>query len=170
MLDATPGATGITLTALAADLEIKTPSLYNHVANLDDLHYGLAVYGVQELTEALQQAIAGKTGRAALEALAHAFRRFARTHPGLYPFTVRAPDPEETELMALSERLLQMLILVLASYNVTEDDAIHGLRGLRALLHGFCTLEAAAGYKLPLDQDASFDRALDIYLDGLQVR
>jgi hypothetical protein len=60
-----------------------------------------------------------------------------------------------------------MLLLVMASMGVQGDDAIHAIRGLRAILHGFCSLEAAEGYKMSLDREESFHRLVNTYLDGL---
>ncbi|MCB0046397.1 MAG: WHG domain-containing protein [Caldilineaceae bacterium] len=167
MLDANVAVSSLTLTELAAELGIRTPSLYNHVQSLDDLHAGLALYGLTLLTGFIQEAITGKSGRAALEAAAHAYRRFARQHPGLYPLTLRAPDAGEVELERQAALLVQIFLLILASCGVQDEDGVHALRGLRALLHGFCSLEAAQGYKMPIDTNLSFDRALGAYLDGL---
>lgn len=157
----------VTLTALAAALGVRTPSLYNHVDSLDDLHHAIAVYGLQQVITRLRAAAAGHVGREALLAMAGAYRQFAREHPGVYPLTVRAPDPDEAELAALGGELLQMLLLVLASVGLRGDDALHAVRGFRALLHGFAMLESVEGFKMPLDRDESFCRALTAYLDGL---
>lgn len=167
MADAAGSVQGVTLTDLAAALEIRVPSLYNHIAGLDDLHHALAVYAMQQLIIRLRGAAAGQVGREALLALAAAYRRFAQEHPGIYPLTVRAPGPEDAVLTALAQELLQMLLLILASFGVQGEDAIHAVRGLRALLHGFTTLEANEGFKMPLDLDESFRRLITAYLAGL---
>ncbi len=43
-----------------------------------------------------------------------------------------------------------------AGYGLTGDDAIHAIRGLRALMHGFVSLEAAGGFAMPQDLDESY--------------
>lgn len=93
MADEAGAVTAVTLTALANALNVRPPSLYNHVDNLEDLQYGMAVYGAQQLILELRQASLGLVGREAILALADAYRRFAHAHPGLYPLTVRAPEP-----------------------------------------------------------------------------
>lgn len=168
MADEAGSVTAVSLTVLAQALEIRTPSLYNHVASLDDLQYGLAVYGVDQLLAALQQAAQGLVGQAAILAMAASYRQFAHEHPGLYPLTVRAPEPEETELTTLSQELVQFLLLIMGSLGLEGDDAVHAIRGLRAVLHGFASLEAAGGYKMALDQDESFRRLVTAYLSGLE--
>jgi len=167
MVDEAGSVTAVSLSTLAQSLEIRTPSLYNHVASLDDLQYGLAVYGAGLLLVDLRQAAQGLIGQEAIMAIASAYRQFAHEHPGLYPLTIRAPEPEETELVALSQELIQLLLLIMSSLGLQGDDAIHAIRGLRAILHGFTSLEAAEGYKMALDQEESFRRLVMAYLDGL---
>lgn len=167
MADEGGSPTAVSLTALAQALEIRPPSLYNHVASLEDLHYGIAMFTLRQLTTDLQQASLGLVGREAILAMADAYRNFVRSHPGIYPLTIRAPEPEKTGLVALSQELVQMLLLVMASLGLQGNDAIHAIRGLRAILHGFTSLEAADGYKMPLDQEESFHRLVNAYLDGL---
>jgi AcrR family transcriptional regulator len=160
-------AQAVTLTMLAASLDIRVPSLYNHISSLDDLHDALALYALQELILLVRQATMGKVGQEALVAVARAYRRFAQDHPGLYPLTLRAPAPDDDQRAALAQELLQMLLLIFASMGIRDDDAIHAVRGLRALLHGFTALEAAEGFKMPYDLDESFRRLLVAYVTGV---
>lgn len=164
LADEAASVDAVSLTALAEALEIRPPSLYNHVNGLSDLRYGLAVYGAEQLLAVLRQASQGLIGREALMAIAVAYRRFAHEHPGLYPLTIRAPEPDEEALVALSQEMLQMLLLLMASLGVQGDDALHAIRGLRAILHGFASLEAAEGFKMALDEEESFQRLVSAYL------
>ena len=167
LADAAGSAQAVTLTALAAALDIRVPSLYNHISSLDDLHDALANHALQEMMRQLRAAAVGKVGHEALVAWAWAYRRFAQVHPGLYPLTLRAPAPDDAERVALAQELLQMLLLLLASMGIHGDDAIHAVRGLRALVHGFAALEAAEGFKMPYDLEESFRRALVAFLAGV---
>lgn len=167
LADAAGDVSAVALVDVARALGVKSPSLYNHVSGLDDLRAGMAVHALEALVADLRQASFGKVGRDALVALATAYRRFALAHPGTYPLVVRAPDPAETRLTALSQELVQYLQLILASMGVQGDRAIHAIRGLRALLHGFVLLETAEGFKLPYDRDDSFEQLVATFLDGL---
>lgn len=169
LADAAGNVQAVSLTALAAALAIRPPSLYNHVRSLDDLQAGLAGYALEQLLATLSEAARGRVGRDALEAMAHAYRQFAHDHPGLYPLSVRAPEPDETDRIALSDELVHWLLLIMASLGLQGEDALHAIRGFRAVLHGFVSLEAAEGYKLALDQDESFRRLVTVYLDGLVI-
>jgi AcrR family transcriptional regulator len=168
LADETGAVSAVSLTALAQALEVRPPSLYNHVDGLEDLQYGLAVYGLRQLVYELRQASLGLVGREALMAIASAYRQFAHNHPGLYPLTIRAPEPDQSELVALSQELLQMLLLLMASQGLQGDDALHAIRSLRAVLHGFASLEAAGGFKMALDREESFDRLVSAYLEQLE--
>lgn len=167
MADEAGDVTAVTLTALADALNVRTPSLYNHIESLEDLRYGMAVAGVKELIACLRKASMGLVGRAALLAIADAYRLFAQEHPGVYPLTVRAPEPDDEALQTLAQELLQMLLLLLASIGVQGEDAVHAIRGLRAILHGFTSLEGAEGFKMALDREQSFRRLVVAYLDGI---
>ncbi len=168
MADEASDVAAVSLTALARAFDVRPPSLYNHVASLEDLHRGMALYALRLLLSDLRQASSGLVGRESITAVASAYLRFVHAHPGLYPLTIRAPESEETELAALSQELVQMMLLIVASLGLKGDDAIHAIRGLRAILHGFASLEAAEGYKMALDPEDSFRRLLNTYLDGLQ--
>jgi len=167
MADEAGAVSAVRLSALARALQVQPPSLYNHVDGLEDLHYGLAVYAARQLLSELRQASHGLVGREALMTIAVAYRRFAHSHPGLYPLTIRAPEPDQKELVELSQELLQMLLLLMASQGLRGEDALHAIRGLRAILHGFVSLETAGGFKMALDQEESFRRLVGTYLELL---
>lgn len=170
LADGAGSAGAVSLAALAAALDVRSPSLYNHIASLEDLQHGMAVWGLRRLLADMRSASLGLVGRKALEAIAGAYRAFVRDHPGIYPLTVRAPQPEEMQLVPLSQELVQMLLLIMASLGLQGDEAIHAIRGLRALLHGFTSLEAAGGFGMSQDRDESYRRLLATYLDGLNKR
>jgi hypothetical protein len=59
------------------------------------------------------------------------------------------------------------LLLLTASSGLQGDEALHAIRGLRAILHGFVSLETAGGFKMALDQEESFRRLVSAYLGTL---
>lgn len=167
MADVAGDVNAVTLSAVARTLNVRAPSLYNHVRGIDDLRQQMALYGVRRLIGDLQDASAGLTGRQALAAVAAAYRSFAQRHVGIYALTIEAPDADNAELAEAAQRLLQILLLILASIGVEGDDALHAVRGLRALLHGFVSLEVAEGFKMPLEREESFRRAVNTFVKGL---
>lgn len=161
------GADALTLAELAADLGVRTPSLYNHIAGLDGLRRDLALRGVRELNVRLTRAAVGKAGDAAILAFAGAYRVFAHKHPGLYALSLRAPNPGDEEMAAASGEALGTVVAVLGAYGLHDDIALHAVRGLRSICHGFVSLEAAGGFGLPLDRDASFHFLVQMFIAGL---
>jgi AcrR family transcriptional regulator len=148
----------LSLAALAERLGVRQPSLYKHVASLDDLRAALATQGTRELGEVLTTAAVGRTGEDALRAMADAYRGYGQRHPGRYAATVRAPRLEDGEHTAATEAVLQTVLAVLTGYGLDGDDAIDAARALRAALHGFLSLEGNGGFGLPHDVDRSFHR------------
>jgi AcrR family transcriptional regulator len=161
------GLENLTLAALAAGLGIRTPSLYNHVTGLEGLRRDLAVLAVRELHERLARAAIGKAGDAAIVAFADAYRAFAHEHPGRYAASLRAPAPADTEYQAAAAAVVEIIVAVLAFYGLHGDDAVHAVRGLRSVLHGFVALEAAGGFEMPLDRNESYQRLVRVFIDGL---
>jgi AcrR family transcriptional regulator len=164
------GLEAVTLTRLAADFGVKPPSLYKHVAGLDEVHRALALRGLGEANARLQQAIAGKARDEALFALAHAYWRFSHDSPGLYAASLRSARHGENDVAALSDALANTVLAVLAGYGLGGDDALHAARGFRAIVHGFVSLDAAGGFRLKRDLAASLDRLLRAFADGLAAR
>jgi AcrR family transcriptional regulator len=164
------GSEALTLNRLADKLGIQPPSLYNHVDGLPGLYRQLALLNASQLGDCLAPAAIGKSGPDALAAIANAYRAYIKGNPGLYTASLRAsrnlaqPDPA---LQAAEDRVVKVVLTVVASFGLTGDDALHTVRGLRSLVHGFATLEIAGGFGLPLDVDESFNRLVKLLVQGL---
>ncbi len=156
------GLNQLTLTALAARLGVRQPSLYKHVESLDSLHQRIAVQAKEELADVMGHAVMGLSRDSALVALAHAYRAWALEHPGRYHAAQRAPTPGIVEDEAVSARMVQVVAAVMAGYDLHGDDAIDAIRGLRASLHGFVSLEGSGDFALPVDIDRSFHRLVQV--------
>lgn len=157
----------LTLAAVAARFGVRQPSLYKHCAGLTELRRDVALLGGRELEAELGAAAVGKSGSDALLAMAEAYRTFAKKHPGRYAASVAAPPPGDTEYEQAAAQLLRTVSAVLAQYQLVGDDEIHAIRGLRALMHGFVSLEAAGGFAMPQDLDESYRRLVSGFADSL---
>lgn len=162
------GLDALTLARLAGDLGVRTPSLYNHVAGLDSLRRELALLGTRELMVRLSSAAIGRSGDDAILALGRAYRAFVKERPGVYATMLRAPAPGDDEWQAVGAGVVGIVLAALAGYDLGTDEALHVVRGLRSLMHGFATLEMAGGFGLPLDLDESFERLLRAFIAGLR--
>ncbi len=152
------GLDQLTLAALAVRLGVRQPSLYKHVASLDALRRLISMRGKIEVAEVLSQAAIGRARDDALVAMAHAWRAWARDHPGRYQAAERGAAPGDAEHDAVSRRTIAVVAAVMAGYGLDGEDAIDAIRAYRAALHGFCSLEATNGFAFPYSIDRSFDR------------
>ncbi len=164
----THGFEQVTLASLAQKLDIRSPSLYNHVHGLNCLRKKMAIYGLELLYGALTKAAVGKAGDEAVHGLGQAYLAFARAHPGLYEATILTPDPRDPEIQQVGNQIVELIVQVLRYYGLKDDDALHVVRGLRSILHGFASLEQRGGFGLPLDLDTSFRMLVDTYLAGIR--
>ncbi len=161
------GLEQLSLARLAERLDVRPPSLYNHVSGLDDVRRGLALEGARALAGRLARAAVGKSGPEAVRAIGTAYRVFARERPGLYAALQRAPAPDDTALIAASEEILAILRAALAPWGLDEATQVHAMRTLRSLTHGFVSLEAVGGFGMPYDLEESYDYAIGLFIAGL---
>jgi AcrR family transcriptional regulator len=165
----TRGIEAVTLASVAQALNIRSPSLYNHVDGLPGLRRKLAAYGLQLLYDRLAAALCSVSGAEAVRSLAAAYVEFARSNPGLYEATLRAPDREEPELERLGAAIVDLALEALSPYGLEESAALHAVRGIRSIIQGFSSLERVGGFGLPLDLDLSLRLLIDAFLEGLSV-
>lgn len=159
----------VTLAPVAARLDIRIPSLYNHVDGLAGLQRQMTLWGLRQLAEAMRRSAVGVAGDEAIFRVAAAYRGFATAHPGLYRATLRAPAPDDTEMQIAAQDVLDLTFAVLAHYRLEMDDLLHTVRILRSLLHGFVDLETSGGFGLALDRDETFRRLLTAFVSGIDA-
>jgi AcrR family transcriptional regulator len=162
------GLEQVTLALLAQKLKIKTPSLYNHVEGMSGIRKDLAFWSLSQMKEQLADAAIGISGEDALMAMGLAYLAFARKHPGLYEATLWAPNHNDPVMLKLAEDVLHLLLRVLEVYNLSEEEALHSVRGLRSIFHGFVNLEIKKGFGLALDRNESYRFILKTFLSGLK--
>lgn len=165
------GSGALTINRLARELGVQPPSLYNHIESLAGLWRELALLSTAALGERITKASVGKSGAAGIRSLAYAYRAYIQESPELYQANLRAsgnlesPDPR---LQAAEEQVVQVVLAMIESFGLSGDEAIHAVRALRSVVHGFATLEAAGGFGLPLSRDESFDRLIEMFIRGLE--
>lgn len=162
----TQGLEAVTLASLAQKLQIRSPSLYNHVNGLPDLRRQLALSGFGQMSEHFKRALAGKSGDDAVRAFSYAYLSFARAHPGLYEAVQR--DAKHKLLQEAGREVVEMAVNVLEGYGLRGDAAIHAVRGMRSVLHGFASLEKQGGFGIPLDLDVTFRLLIETFIKGVQ--
>ena len=163
------GAATPTLAQVAARLGVRAPSLYNHVAGLDDLRHALTLRALDELGRRLQAAAVGRSGADALRAMAGAYRAFAAQRPGLAAATVPTTEVDDPEIRRAGAEILATLLAGLSAFGLRDDEAIHAARALRSAIYGFVTIERAGGFGLPEDVDHSFRWMIDRLIAALEA-
>lgn len=164
------GLDQLTLARVAGRLQIRVPSIYNHVDGLPGLRRELAILGQRQILEKASRAAIGKPAGEAVLAVAQVFRCYALEHPGLYAASQHAPAIDDLQAQDLTREIVAVVLAVLAPFQLAETEAIHAVRGLRSLIHGFVMLEQAGGFGLPVDCEASFRFLVETFLAGLYSR
>jgi AcrR family transcriptional regulator len=151
------GYGAVALAPLAGRLGVKPPALYKHVDGLGDLRHRIAALAMAELAEVLRDALQGKAGQQALEAMFTTFREYVAAHPGRYSATVGAEfhGPDDP-LYVASLRVITSIRAVLSGYGIAPNDLDHAIRTLRSLIHGLALLQAASGFQWSNDPGESF--------------
>ncbi len=160
------GLDALSLTAVAAALDVQPPSLYSHVDGLHGLLDSLAVDVTAEFGETLRDSVIGISGDDAVVAFAHAYRNWATRNPGRYELSLRRIDPDEKRIAGRGA--IQTMDRVLAAYGLSKGEATSAGRSLRAALHGFATLEAADSLGRG-SNDESFDYMVRLFIDGVRA-
>ena len=165
------GFSGLSMGLLAERLGVRTPSLYKHVASQADLAHRIAVLGMNEIADAIRDAIQGRTGSEALVAGAQAMRRYVLDHPGRYAIGNAAKvTGSDDPLLPAIQRVLMSWSAMLHGYHLDPGQEIHALRMLRSLLHGFASLEAIGSFQRDTGVDDSFAWTLGFLDQGLRAR
>jgi AcrR family transcriptional regulator len=161
------GVQEVTLANLAKKLGIRPPSLYNHFDGLTGLRKKLAIHGMEKLYKVMADAAIGVSGTEAVLSVSLAYVNFARKHPGIYEATLLAPDPEDVDVQQAGAKIVDLSVRILQAYHLEGESALHAVRGLRSILHGFSSLEQKGGFKIALDLDESLMVIIKAFLAGI---
>ncbi|HEY9576210.1 MAG TPA: TetR-like C-terminal domain-containing protein, partial [Pseudobacillus sp.] len=67
------------------------------------------------------------------------------------------------------QAVVEPVIQVLQAYNLKEDTAVHMVRGLRSILHGFTSIEQMGGFAMSLDINESFSILINTFIEGIHL-
>lgn len=162
------GSAAFSMRALAEKLGVKTASLYTHIESMEALFTEVGLSALNDQKDAQLTAIQGKTGDAAVFALAESYRIFARNHTALYQLIMQMPMGQYETLKAAAAMTAEPSMLVLRDYSIPEERRMHWQRVLRGVMHGFVSQEAAGYFShYPVDLDESYRLAIQCVVDGL---
>ena len=155
------GFEAVTTSALARRFDVRPASLYSHLASTEDLRTRIALLALAEMADLAAEALAGRSRRDALVALADVYRDYARAHPGRYQAAQLRLDAETARASA-GPRHAAMARAVLIGYAVPEPDRTHAVRLIGALVRGFVDLELGGSFDhSEPDAESSWRRSVD---------
>ncbi|MEV4160942.1 TetR/AcrR family transcriptional regulator [Nonomuraea dietziae] len=155
------GVESLSMRKLAAELDVNPMSLYHHVANKTELIRTLC------LNVALLLQLPPDDGAPwpdQLRALAHAYRRLARTHPSLWRYVHHHPEvtmPRQGGLWDVLDRIMR-------DAGTPEEERKRMADVLHAFVSGFVLAENL-GHIAEEESDLAFDTAIDLITAGLRA-
>ncbi|BBY98682.1 TetR/AcrR family transcriptional regulator [Mycolicibacterium fallax] len=162
------GWDALTINALAGQLGTKGPSLYNHVASLDDLRRTVRMRVIDDIISMINTAAEGRVREDAVLVMAGAYRSYAHHHPGRYAAFTRLPFGDDDPGYAAATRLAAApVIAVLASYGLDGEQAYFAALEFWSAMHGFVLLEMT-GVMDDVDADAVFADMVQRLAAGLR--
>ena len=154
------GFDGVTVSAVARRLGVKPASMYAHVDGSEDLRARISVLALDELGQRLALALAGRSGRDAVQALVEAMRSYAAEHPGRWAATQVRVDI--TRAADAGRRITGLMLGVLRGYGLDPAEEPHAVRFLGSTVNGFLHLQAIGGFEhSEPDAEQSWVRMID---------
>jgi AcrR family transcriptional regulator len=138
------GSEGLTMRAIAAEMGIRAPSLYKHIAGKREVEVALIAQGLDEAGTVLSSAVS-RDGEP-LMLIAAAYRAWALAHPHLYRLMNDQPLPRQELPVGLEDRAAAPLLAAVG-------DDVDRARAMWAFAHGMVTLEMVD--RFPPDADLS---------------
>ncbi len=154
------GWDALSMTALAAEVGIRPPSLYNHVESLDALRAILQVRTIRRLGAQLRTAAMGRSGPDGLRALVEVHRSFALRWPHRYEGVTRAPLDRDAFITASLDAHEALEAMVL-SYGHSPMAALDVELAIFSAVHGFVALEVRGFFGDEVDMDRLFALVVD---------
>lgn len=163
------GVESLSLARLAAELGIKSPSLYRYFKSKNDLLQTVIEQTFRRLFQTYQETMSSTTEapEERLKALFHTHRSFAHANPNTYILAYTTTDPElRTDPVYLEGQAINIQRIMAQISG--EERSLDALRGALALVHGFVMLELKEQLQRGGDLSNSFDASINAYLHGWQ--
>ena len=138
--------------AIAAELGIRAPSLYKHIASKRELEIALVTAALRELAETFEEVVAGSDDP--VLQIAEAYRTWALAHPHLYTLMNDQPLPRTELPEGLEERAVLPLLKAVGG-------DVERARAAWAFAHGMVTLELADRFPEHADLDSAWSEGLE---------
>lgn len=165
----TDGFENLSIKLIAQELEIKAPSLYNHVGGLDSIKYELMIYGWKELEQEMLKAVAGVSGYEALREMCRTFYQYATLNKGIFEAMLWYNKYANETSMKTTDNLFIILHKIMNSLHISDDNTDHLVRTFRSFLEGFVLLVNREAFGNPICLEDSFELSLDVLFAGIKT-
>lgn len=138
------GAQGLTMRALAQDLQVAPMSLYRYVHGREDLLEAVVALLLEGVRDDLDSELAKTGWQGYLQTLAHAVRRVAVEHSAAFPLVAtRHPAAPWLRPPLRSLDLVEEFLVTLGQHGFTDEQIVGAYRAFSSFLLGQLLLEAA---------------------------
>lgn len=160
------GLENLSLSKLAAQFNVKAPSLYRHAENKAAIIEAVNHATYRELSETiLNQTTSVTEPVERLLAFSRSYREFALANPITYQLALGAEMRGDEEALAAIGKQMETLLQPL----VETGDTLTALRGLWAVVHGFVMLEINHQMRRGGDLEATFETVVERFIRGWQT-
>lgn len=163
------GLDNLSLKIIAEELNIKPPSLYNHISGLDDVKEKLMIYGWKQIENKMIDSAVGVSGYEALKNMCYAFYDYATNNKGIFSAMLWYNKYDNEEKNNSTTRLFHILFKIMKSLNISDNNINHTIRTLRSFLEGYSLLVNNNAFGNPLSIKESFDLSLEIIMNGIKA-
>lgn len=164
------GLNNVSLKVVAEKLNIRTPSLYNHIASLDDLLREVAHNGMKVMNGKMTQSAIGNAGDTAIKSISSEYFQFMIEHPGVYETIQWATwhGNEETAKIFADYKILLTTLAHSCGFKEQDTDEIVNL--IMGVLHGYTTLQLRVALIDPEKAKTDLCNAIDTILVGAHLK
>ncbi len=162
------GLENLSLKMIAKELGIKSPSLYNHFASLNDIKLEIMNYGWRNVGEKMIDSISGVTGYEALRNMCRTYYEYAIENKGVFTAMLWYNMYDNEENFDATKRLHEIIFQIMRPLNISEENIKHSVRLTRGFLEGFSLLVNNEAFGDSLSIDESFDLSMEILIHGVK--
>lgn len=162
------GLENLSLKMIAKELNIKAPSLYNHISSLDEIKQEMMIYGWREMEDKIIDSAVGVSGYEALRSMCNAFYEYATNNKGMFSAMLWYNKYDDDKKDGATTKLFDIVFRIMRSLNITDDNINHIIRTLRSFLEGFSLLVNNNAFGNPISIRESFNLSIEIIMNGIK--
>lgn len=164
------GLQNVSLKVIAEALEIRTPSFYNHIKNMDELLREVAHNGMRSMNARMVKAAIGHVGDRALKIVSTEYLNYMIEHPGVYEIIQWANWNGTEETAAIYNEYISLLNAFIIPYNLEIESSREVLNMITGFIHGYTTLQLRYAFSNPERVQHELYNAMDTLLLGIHQK